>query len=265
MKPVSYVGITGFKSSEEVSSALSEVERISPESNRKLMVGVLMSSKTLAGMSNKWPNRYPVKEELPSVFVQHPRALGLVHYNTADPDDLLGQMWNVAKLCSMKYPAMSGFQLNVAWPKPGILQMWRSSLNAFGNMGTIVLQIGHRAFEEVGHSPEQLAEKVATYADFIDYVLLDPSGGLGKLFDCPKALEYLRALRAAGLEDKIGFGVAGGLSAETIETIKPIVEEFPDISIDAEGKLRTTEDLLDAEKVNRYLQGAFSLLQPISV
>ncbi len=268
MKQEPYVGVTGFMSNDEVSAVLAEVDRVSPDSERKLMVGVLMGTKTAQGLPNKWPNRYPKSREAKDIFVPHPRSLGLVHYHADDPQKLYEEILWADAVCGMAKhnQAFSGFQLNVCWPDPLTLMHLRAIEHQLGERSMIiVLQIGGGAFDKIHHSPGRLAEKIHDeYLDLIDYVLLDPSGGKGEPFNPQKALEYLRALRADnGINQTIGLGVAGGLSAQNIGLLKPILEEFPDISFDAEGQLRDSADHLDMQKTLAYVRAAFELCDQV--
>ena len=245
MKP--YIGITGFMHRGEVDAVLGVFPEDSP---RKLMVGVLASEKTLSGQTNKRPGRYPDRLAVQHIFSDSPLALNLVHYNTKNPETLTTQMRAFAELFGGPY--FHGFQLNVAWPSPSKLANYRATCK-----GVIVLQIGAHAVEMVDNSPEKLAERVAEYRGLVEYVLLDPSGGKGQPFDTEQARLYLRALAEKDLG--IGLGVAGGLSAETLYLVEPLVEEFPDLSIDAEGRLRDENDNLDLEAAKRYASAALKL------
>lgn len=80
-----YIGVTGFMTRVEVRAVL---ETVPAGSKYRLMVGVLMSSKTLRGEQNKWPGRYPKRETVPKIFVDDPRTFNLVHYATDNPDAL---------------------------------------------------------------------------------------------------------------------------------------------------------------------------------
>jgi len=120
-----------------------------------------------------------------------------------------------------------------------------------------VLQIGGHAFEMINDSPKQLAAKVAEYNEVVEYVLLDPSGGYGKPLDPDRARDYLLALKAQNLG--MGLGVAGGLSPTTLDPVRPLSREFPDLSIDAEGRLRTLEDHLDLAVSSEYLRRALAM------
>jgi len=57
----------------------------------------------------------------------------------------------------------------------------------------------------------------------------------------------------------MGLGVAGGLSPTTLDLVRPLTNEFPDLSIDAEGRLRTPEDHLDLAVSSEYLRKAFEM------
>lgn len=249
-----YIGITGFMTQAEVEAILKTVP---VKSSRLVMVGVLVSHKTLAGQSNKWPNRYPriTSGDLTDIFIEDTRALRLVHYNTHNEhfgDELL-------KIERMSLGLM-GFQLNIAWPSAREIEAYRLSTSG---PRTIVLQLGSKAMASCDNSPIGIAAKLATdYSrGLIDYVLIDPSGGFGKPFDSEFARQCLRTIRDKHLE--VGLGVAGGLGPNTIHLIKPLIEEFPDLSIDAEGQLRDQQDHLDLVRAKDYLQGALKLFGEI--
>lgn len=243
-----YIGVTGVMNKEE---AVVLANAVPEKSNRLVMRGVLASSKTINGIPNKWPNRYPKPENLGSIFSPDARALDLVHYNTKEPETLCAQMERILELAG---PYCQGFQLNMAWPDPRALEKF--SGDAFSPI--IVLQVGNRAFEMIEHSPEKLADKLVTeYNGLVNYILLDPSGGLGKPFDPELAKAYLYAVESKGFA--WGLGVAGGLSPSTLDLLCLLVTEFPNLSIDAEGKLRDKDDRLDLNIATEYIRKAFEM------
>lgn len=242
-----YVGITGFMS---LSDALHVLDVVPADTNRLVMVGVLASLKTTQGIQNRWPNRYPTMDKIAGIFPDHPSALNLIHYNTKEKETLGDQLVAMTEFGGTN---MHGFQLNIAWPSLDVLAEYRRAYPA----KQIVLQIGGHAFEVVNHSPEQLATKVAEYAGVVEYVLLDPSGGYGKPFDPERARDYLLALKVQNLG--MGLGVAGGLSPTTLNLVEPLAREFPYLSIDAEGRLRTQEDHLDLAVAGDYLRRALMI------
>ena len=243
-----YVGVTGFMSCNEVREALTMVPK---KSVRRLMVGILMSSKTLAGQTNKWPGRYPKKEAVAGIFADDERALNLVHYNTDNPETLFAQLTEITELAG---PHLDGFQLNIAWPPIAQVQKYRKT----NPEKFLLLQIGGKAMAVAG-SAKHFAELVGEYLPTIDAILIDPSGGKGQPLDPIKGTEYLSSLHNY---PKLGLGIAGGLGSRSLYLIDPLVRMFPNLSIDAEGQLRTRppEDKLCIYTMKNYLEDAFPIL-----
>ena len=60
----------------------------------------------------------------------------------------------------------------------------------------------------------------------------------------------------------LGLVVAGGLCAENIEELlTPLLPGWAHVSIDAEGRLRDEEDVLDVGAAQAYLEAAVQLLK----
>ena len=243
-----YIGITGFVNSHEVADVLDSTPR---ESDRLLMIGVLASSRTLLGRESRWPNRYPDVNSIAAIFPQHHLALNLVHYNTEKPDTLCQQM---VELTGLGGPDLHGYQLNIPWPSVAELSGYRRQ---FPEM-TIVLQISQTSLQMVDSSARDLVDKLAReYAGLVDYILLDPSAGYGIPLDSRWAAEYLQVLHEADLG--MGLGVAGGLGPSSLDLVEPLINDFPDLSIDAESRLRDEDDRLDTGKARDYIGKARQL------
>lgn len=246
----SYVGVTGFMSSDEVK----QVHSVVPSNSiRQLMVGVLASSKTINGIPNKWPNRYPAANKIADIFLRHPKLTNLIHFNTKEPEKLLEQMEQVTQLGG---PNLHGLQLNIKWPEAEILKKYKELHPG----KIIVLQCGSGALEDVRYDPMLLAKRLNQYDENCDYVLLDPSGGLGQDFDPEQIFNLTRELYFRFGRYRMGFGIAGGLCAETLKNIPyNILQFFPWTNIDAEGKLRDESDNLDIAKAQKYVEEAFAM------
>jgi hypothetical protein len=257
MRPQPYIGVTGFMGQADVREILFVYPK---DARHKLMVGVLMSNKTLAGEKNKYPRRYPEKDAVADIFVDHPQALNLIHYHTSNSNHaMVMEMVNVMALAG---PHCHGFQLNVRWPYPKAIEDYHRD-RRFGIFGhkddIIVLQCGRGAMEEVGNSPKKLAERVKDYDGLVSYVLIDPSGGKGEAFDSGFAYDCLCELTRA--VPNMGIGVAGGLSAQSINNICNLLTTHPDISVDAEGRLRDTNDDLNITATVEYVVAANRLFR----
>lgn len=258
-----YVGVSGFMSSTEVRAALEAF----PDCGRQLMVGVLASSKTLCGLPNKYPRRYPQREVIAGIFVDDPRALNLVHVATdGDRSTIDGKfipieidLWRGFEAGG---PLCHGVQLNGATPR-----LRPEALHAFKAMcptaKRIVLQVGPR-WLDARSKADGFLKSLAMYAGTVTDILLDVSGGNGKAIKIETARELVvdarRSLSHWGVTaDQMAIGIAGGLCAETLPGIRGLLEEQAPLSIDAEGRLRDDADgggNLDLAKVRAYLETA---------
>lgn len=249
MRPKSYVGITGFTYPQQITNVLRTASL--PDSDVLVMVGVLVSNRTMKGATNKWPNRYPSPERLKTIFAPRPGLLNLVHFNTDQPKSLFDDLRYVQDLVGQH---CDGFQLNMAWPDPRMLERYQS--DGVSTRKIVVLQCGSAAMKEVS-DPNDLARRLYDYEGLIDYVLIDPSGGHGVEFDSAHVHSIFSCLSQEA-PGSIGFGVAGGLSAATLSRLEPLLAEF-DFSIDAEGKLRDVHDDLVVSTAALYLRRAIEL------
>lgn len=270
------IGITGFMFVEELRvvqdaflSLFKQYEGYHGKdmAEPRLMAGILVSSKTINDIQNKYPGRYPKPERLTELFLEAnaSNTLNLCHYNTDNPQNLVAECERVMEVVG---PALHGFQLNVCWPDPAIIQELRKRHPKLH----ILLQVGGRALNEFARGREGafshydtvgFIERMKPYGDSVNEVLLDPSGGFGQLLQSGRLIGLCEALMQ--FED-LGIGVAGGLSAETMETVAPITAICPYLSIDAEGRLRNPEDdSLNLETAQAYLKAAFDLFYPKKV
>lgn len=246
-----YIGITGFTTADEINAVLDVLPH---GTNRQVMVGVLVSSKTLRGIPNKWPHRYPKPEKLSQIFTERREVLNLFHFNTKEPEHLLEDMLLAQ---SMAGPNCHGFQLNIAWPDREVLKQYRDRKPEHASQrGVVVLQVGGKALDECGRDATKIAKRVHEYEYLADYVLIDPSGGIGQEFDVDFARRCFIELESQ--TTYMGYGIAGGLHAGNLDRLKPLLDDFS-FSIDAEGKLRNAEDDLDVKTARAYLTGADAL------
>jgi hypothetical protein len=241
-----YVGVTGFMTRAEVDAAVEAFKAQANWRDADLMIGVLASSKTLAGGTNKWPNRYPKVGDIASLFPLYLNAFNLIHYATDDRSTLADQLKELVRLGGQN---LHGFQLNIRWPEP-------AALDAIPKGMRVVLQLGRGAIDEVDDDPIKAAKALGAYKGTVTDVLIDMSGGRGRDIDVVTAARYVEAI-----DDRhpdFGIGVAGGLSSGTILRLAGLANRWPMLSIDAEGRLRTPqpEDRLDIEAVKDYLDMA---------
>ena len=250
----SYIGITGFTAPAEVAAVLTTLPA---EPSRRLMCGVLLSNARLAGQPGDAPNRCPPTEAIASIFSDDPRCLNLVHYRPQPGANLTEAL---ARASEVGGPDCHGVQINATrgapWPDPAALVEYRRR----SRPQRIVLQAGREAMASVDGDAEALARCCAQYVGIVTDVLVDASEGLGRPLDATASARYLAAIADAGPE--LGLVVAGGLCADNIdELLSPLLPQWGHVSIDAEGRLRDGNDVLDVGAAVGYLEEVERLLK----
>jgi len=249
-----YVGITGVTTTKEVEDAIKEyaIAGYTMTSKHIPMLGYLMSQKTINELPND--NRrvidYFRRKEL--FAAAGGNALTMIHYFTKEKETLADQ---IEIAFDSLYPDLCrAVQLNVNLP---LIDQVKQIKHKFPHM-QIVFQANRYIIEE--KEPKDVAKIIQDYAPFIDYVLIDPSGGTGKDFDLKVCANLYRLIKETSPNLTLGF--AGGLSGENVyDRAKDLITvvKANDFCIDAEGKLRTKfsrkkdDDFLSMEKVRKYL------------
>lgn len=254
-----YVGITGFMTLREVvhcNNVFCEAARAAGDhvvANLKFMVGVLISPKTLAGTTNKWPNRYPPVAQIPEIVsMRAPHVLHTVHYNTDDPATIDEQIERVIGLAPSSIDAV---QLNIRWANPVKLQRLRRRHPDL----RLILQIGAGALADV-HEPGEifLGEALRAYDGVVDDFLVDPSGGKGQALDVWHAFA---CVADSEIPHAMQPNIAGGFNAGNVYKAKGLMRRLRrPVGLDAEGQLRTAEDHLDLDEASAYLREGVALV-----
>ncbi len=250
-----YIGITDFMNVEQVNAML-EIMKAHPKSlrPRRLHVGVMMSYKTLNGLPTKWSAAFPRNEDVAAIF-GNAAAMNCLHYADYDAVDVAA---NLARAIGFGGNGITALQLDMAWPNPDHIS---KALEAAGKEIELIVQVGKHAIEEAQGDAQEIARRLRAYEKIAHHVLLDKSMGKGLGMDATGLLPFLRAIRDT-LPD-IGLVAAGGLGPTSMDLVVPLLEEFPDISIDAQGKLRPSGNALepiDWNMATGYLTAALRLL-----
>jgi len=203
-----YIGITGFKSYEEV---VDFNRRVSGHPVGYLMYGFTSSNKRLAdpvSSGKTSPSLCKLGAAIAAVPTQH---LPMVHYHTPNQDKLADEILSLFEFCMLD-PARVGLQINALWPEHRQLER----LQHF----TITLQLPAKALavENI-----VLIDKLQSYKDLVEYALIDPSSGQGVDFNIDRAANLLRMMQRQ--VPQIIPGVAGGFSPSNVtDRVKAIRE-----------------------------------------
>ena len=131
---------------------------------------------------------------------------------------------------------------------------------------TIILQAHGESMQQLG--AENMAKKLGRYAHTLDYVLFDASHGKGVRLD-PNALRpFLDKVYESKQLTSVGFGVAGGLSADVVRNeLAALVNTYPDLSWDTEGKVHGIHEDgtlgFDPNAAKDYLEASSNILSAL--
>lgn len=253
---VPYIGITDFTNISQVLEMLRIFNRYrEPGLNRRLHVGVMMSQKTLLGLPTKWADAMPRKETIADIFGSQ-KAMNCLHYADYEAVDVVK---NLTAAIKWGGDGMTALQLDMCWPDP---DMVAEAVLQSGQSLEVILQVGKRALEEEGNDPEKVVRRIEKYAHLVEYVLLDKSSGKGLGMDAEGLRPFIRIVDRH--LPHVGVTVAGGLGPTSMQLVEPLLEEFPNLNIDAQGKLRQSGNALDPIDWNmagQYLIRALDLFQ----
>ncbi|MBS3147255.1 hypothetical protein J4219_00050 [Candidatus Woesearchaeota archaeon] len=256
MKP--YIGITGFKTAQEVQAMNLAFER-TEEINYTAMYGFISSTKRMKKPEEQG-NESPALAELEHILRCVPaNALHALHYFTEEAQNVAREVTDITTRYDPE-SRLKAVQLNLTWPSPKQVELIR----AHGL--EVILQLPRSATE--GKTPSEIATKAKEYNGLANYILVDPSGGLGIEFEPKRAAEIMHAVAS---EIPAIVGAAGGLSAENVFdrviTMRDLYENTPHTAtrltngfcIDAQGKLRNKKETvneIDIEKAQKYVCNA---------
>ncbi len=255
MENVPYVGITDYTHLQQV-ARMRTVRRECPTRKlRQLHVGVMMSYKTLNDLETKWSKAFPPKEKIAEIFWSRD-VMNCLHY--ADYEEIAFEA-NLRRAIFFGGPGLDALQLDMVWPDP---QAIADAVDDAGKKLEIILQVGGNAIEEADNDPREVVERLRDYDGVIHRILLDKSMGRGLGMDAAGLIPFAAAVSES--LPQIGLGAAGGLGPGSVHLVAPLVKEFPDLSIDAQGKLRPSGSALDPidwDMAAQYLREAFALFQ----
>ncbi|MFA5000724.1 MAG: hypothetical protein WC531_00645 [Candidatus Paceibacterota bacterium] len=231
-----YIGITDFLTYEQVKRMLRAFKaHRSKKSRRRLHVGVMMSRKTLRGLETKGSQAFPPKETIDSIFSSD-EVMNCLHYADYGYDPDLGK--NLSEAIGYGGIGINALQLDMVWPDPGQIA---HGVHTSRKQLEIILQIGERALDEAGNDPIATVERLQDYEGVIHHVLLDKSMGRGLGMDAVGLIPFAWAIKESF--PTLGLGAADGLGPNTVQLVKPLLQAFPDLSM--QGKLRPSGNALD--------------------
>lgn len=244
-----YIGVTGITRVGDA-NAIAETfvtEGLTEEaSSHRGMIGLLASQKTLS------PNfqgriKYPTLEQIRQIFeITKSRAFNTLHYHTYRSAALAHQL-EVLLVQNGLYSdrLCQGLQLNIPWPPSAEVE--KTKMN-FPDL-KIILQLGPKVLSE--NNPEYIAANLAPYQELINYVLIDPSGGRGRVFAVNTIAPTFNRIRE--LYPDLPLVFAGGFDGSNVSTRLWLLYQTvgtTNFGIDAEDGLRVQKR--DKQSLTHY-------------
>jgi hypothetical protein len=251
-RPQPYIGVSGIAHYEQHLALFDIAMREHLDQlGHFMMIGVQATGKTQVEEveNRRGPNWHPVGDAISDAAANEDSGLTkpYVHVFFKDEEIVRG-ITNVMRR-TLHYSR--GVQFNgLPWTDTDYKDMLTDFSEYYPNQ-SVILQASNQVLEN--STPKQLTNELARLP--VNHVLLDPSGGYGRKFDQAKLRQYVDEIYQQQLP--VGVGVAGGLDAKSVEELfGPLVEEYPGLSCDAEGRLRKGKEgstSLDLEKTEAYI------------
>lgn len=261
-----YVGVSGIVSRDQADVIYNTAEQFMPR--RRLLLGVKAVHKTQwCDIENKYgPEWYPVGRNIREVADEYkqPGEFWVVqnYLDIEEADERSIKDYErrfVRNIIARTGIWADGMQFDLLpWHKHDYRQLFADIKQQ--DLEVLVECQGPIMTE---YSATQVGEVLDRYEGLIDHVLFDASHGTGKEMDTDALRPFIEQ---ATERDWLGVGVAGGLNPERVsQHIEPLLEEFPDLSFDAEGQLHVNDDGsrgLNINQTRAYLKAAAEALSP---
>ena len=270
-----YISISGITTPDEVKLVTNSFKEAGYGINsyHQPTIGILICEKSLADRETSAGLRYPALRDLEYILMQsHNKINSSLALTFRDSDSL----FDTTKKLFNSFPIgilCKRIQFNVVWPHylPNHLRQLQKIKERY-HVIDILLRFGKEAMETGENTNlNSITNHILNYKDIVSGIVIDPSGGKGKLFDLEKAHTLKKNLNHSC--KYINLCLAGGLKPSNI---KNVLHDFihstaeEDFSIDALSGIRSQphgkkateygEDILDISKTKEFLNNASEIL-----
>lgn len=270
-RPQPYIGVSGVVSPEQQKNIEDFAESINLQPSRQLALGIKAVHKTqFLDIKNKYGEEwYPVGEQQfkdalsPKAEATNTIAIAQTYLDPAYVDNPGYRKYFADRILKRGESWIDGIQFDMLpWHEKPVLLDYLAKLKQEHDT-KILLQVHKPAMETL--QPDGVAEALTPYSEFLDYVLFDSSHGKGLKLDTDSLKTFLDAAYSHEGLSSVGFAIAGGLNSAIVQDELPkVLEDFPDVSWDAEGQLHPANSEgtmpLDMGVVNAYLQASVNVL-----
>lgn len=272
-KAYPYIGAVGIKNREE---AIAVAEIIKDLNYRKagyfMQIGVQVTPRVINDISKESNRRLPDNlTEVADIFECTREILGdvfnVVHYSERDKTKIVDRIEQIFDKTGIFSAGLcKAVQLNGYLNEIKVNDLERIKKNY--HQMKIIMQINSEMMRIYDcNGTTEILKKILSISRFIDYVLIDPSGGEGRKMSIWKSVKLAKAIKREVPYSNLGVGFAGGMDWDnvnfTVLKIRQLLQN-KNFSIDAESGLRDRvsdgygNDDLNIEKVEHYLRNALA-------
>lgn len=254
-----YIGIAGFTSAQEICYAIDCFRKHVKNPHYALAIGILASRRTLAGETNKYPNRYPTRDRLQmygEICAHELDVMPVLHYSTDTLENIEQQMRDVREVMGDVFPSVQvNLPLHLA-KDPAFVQAFAVTFCEFRPPlhRSLILQLRSRRAGDPLINPVDVA--AAHERGEPTDLLIDASGGTGLEIDTSLAAALIASIRAE-TKKRYRIGIAGGLNPHNVHRLGPLMSMMGPLNFDVESGVRCpTTDTMERASVDAFLREA---------
>lgn len=266
-----YIGVSGVANISQQQHLLDHFAELGLDGYRELALGVKATHKTqFLDEENKYGREwYPVGTDgFSDPLEPHVDTLCVaqIYLDTDYVDDAAYRNEFMDRIRRRGAAWLNAVQFDMLpWHKDASLLHFVEQIKCETDFN-VLIQAHSDAMQTLG--PDKIARKLGEYAHVLDYVLFDASHGKGVRLDTHALQPFLEAAYTSDELFATGISIAGGLNAQIVrEDLPHLVQQYPDLSWDAEGQLHPNDvngkRPLDMETAKEYLTASAEVLRSV--
>lgn len=184
-----YIEITGVTKAKEAQAIADSFQHnILPNFSHRGAVGYLASYKSLESDNVLSPAYLSLKDMAGLLKITAGSGANIIHYRTHDRLTLGDQITNL-----FEYPGIYDYcktiQFNMHWPDPNQIEQAKKDIPEL----EVVVALTPTILKKMGRI--DMVNRLVNYKGIADYLLIDPSGGRGQVFDSREIPPIYRAIK----------------------------------------------------------------------
>ena len=264
-RPPRYICVAGPRTQHEgglVVDAFRDETRDDPRPYR-VMVGVLMTRRVLAGDRERHPQRYPLPAHIARIFQPDPMAINAVIYRTDQPATLAAQIRALLKTAGSNLHCV---RLCDPWPPTAQLEEIRATFPQLRLAITLDRDTFHLPNgtdttwpgegDPIAATADTVTKRYGTLADDVHF---DLSAGNGKHMPLVRMVEAMALVHERC--PRLGLALSGDVGPYHMQPARAAVRALPRVaSFSAGSGLRDTDDRLSPERIRRFMAKSVRML-----